>query len=81
MKPVVQEEKTGCGIASVAMLAGVTYRQARRAAHELGIEVKSMEHALDARVESQKHPSYAGKLIQTMRAMFGGHSRQTDIVS
>lgn len=38
MKPVVQEEKTGCGIASVAALAGATYKQARRVAHELGIQ-------------------------------------------
>ncbi len=37
MKPVVQEEKTGCGIAAVATLAGVTYRQARTAARELNI--------------------------------------------
>jgi len=28
MKPVVQLERTGCGIASVAALAGVSYRQA-----------------------------------------------------
>ncbi|MDE3223893.1 MAG: hypothetical protein KGN30_00615, partial [Nitrospirota bacterium] len=37
MKPVVQQERTGCGIASVAVLAGVTYRQASRAARRLGI--------------------------------------------
>ena len=37
MKPVVQEDVTGCGIASVAMLAGVSYKQARRAAGRLGI--------------------------------------------
>ena len=32
MKPVVQLERTGCGIASVAALAGVSYRQAQRVA-------------------------------------------------
>ncbi|MGE3154079.1 MAG: hypothetical protein AB7G48_18645 [Nitrospiraceae bacterium] len=37
MKPVVQEERTGCGIAAVATLAGVTYREARRTAYRLGI--------------------------------------------
>ena len=37
MKPVIQLERTGCGIASVATIAGVTYRQAQRAAHRLGI--------------------------------------------
>jgi hypothetical protein len=37
MKPVVQEDVTGCGIASVATLAGVSYQQARLAARRLGI--------------------------------------------
>jgi hypothetical protein len=34
---VVQLEKTGCGIASVAALAGVSYRKAQRSARRLGI--------------------------------------------
>lgn len=37
MKPVVQLERTGCGIASVAALAGVTYTAAKRLAHDMGI--------------------------------------------
>ena len=37
MKPVIQEEVTGCGIASVAVLAGVTYRRAKTLANRLGI--------------------------------------------
>jgi hypothetical protein len=37
MKPVVQLERTGCGIASVAALAGVSYAQAKRVANRLGI--------------------------------------------
>lgn len=37
VKPVVQLERTGCGIASVAVLAGVSYRQAQRMANRLGI--------------------------------------------
>ncbi len=37
MKPVVQRERTGCGIASVATLAGVSYAQAKRAANRLEI--------------------------------------------
>ena len=37
MKPVVQLERTGCGIASVAALAGVSYKAAQRSAHRLGI--------------------------------------------
>lgn len=37
MKPVIQAERTGCGIASVATVAGVSYREAQRAANRLGI--------------------------------------------
>jgi hypothetical protein len=37
MKPVVQLERTGCGIASVAALAGVSYREMQRLANRLGI--------------------------------------------
>lgn len=40
MKPVVQEEVTGCGIASIATLAGVTYRQAKRVANRLDISAE-----------------------------------------
>ena len=35
MKPVVQLEQTGCGIASVAALAGVSYRSVQRKANRL----------------------------------------------
>jgi hypothetical protein len=37
VKPVVQLERTGCGIASVATLAGVSYKTAQRSAWRLGI--------------------------------------------
>jgi hypothetical protein len=37
VRPVVQLERTGCGIASVAALVGVTYAQAKRAANRMGI--------------------------------------------
>lgn len=38
MKPVIQEDTTGCGIAAVAALAGEGYRQARQRARRLGID-------------------------------------------
>lgn len=38
IKAVMQEERTGCGIASVAALAGLSYSRAKAAAHALGIE-------------------------------------------
>jgi hypothetical protein len=37
VRPVVQLERTGCGIAVVAAIAGVSYRQAQRTASRLGI--------------------------------------------
>jgi hypothetical protein len=37
MEPAIQEEGTGCGIACVATLAGVSYRQAKQVANGLGI--------------------------------------------
>jgi ABC-type bacteriocin/lantibiotic exporter with double-glycine peptidase domain len=39
MNPVIQEDLTGCGIASVAALAGVTYKQTKEVATRLGIQV------------------------------------------
>jgi len=37
MKPVVQLERTGCVIASVAALTGVSYAEAKRVANRRGI--------------------------------------------
>lgn len=37
MHPVVQEEKSGCGFASVAALAGVGYADVKAVANSLGI--------------------------------------------
>ena len=37
MKPVVQLERTGCGIASVAALVGLSYPKAKAIANSLGI--------------------------------------------
>lgn len=50
MKPVVQRERTGCGIASVAALAGVSYAQTKRAADRLGISAE------DSRLWSDTQP-------------------------
>ena len=37
MTPVAQLERTGCGIASVAAIAGLSYRKAKTIANSLGI--------------------------------------------
>jgi len=39
MKPVVQQDRTGCAIAGVAALAGQSYRRVKQAAASLGIHV------------------------------------------
>ena len=40
MLPVIQEDRTGCGLASVAAVAGVSYKQVKRVAGDLGIDVQ-----------------------------------------
>lgn len=40
IKPVVQEDKTGCGFASVATLAGVSYQHVKTVAGQLGFDVQ-----------------------------------------
>jgi hypothetical protein len=40
MRPVVQEERTGCGIAAVAAIAGLSYARAKAVAASLGISAQ-----------------------------------------
>ena len=40
IRPVVQEERTGCGIAAAAALAGVSYARAKAVAASLGISAQ-----------------------------------------
>ncbi|MBI2051567.1 glucose-6-phosphate dehydrogenase [Candidatus Roizmanbacteria bacterium] len=44
------------------------------AAEELGIKAKIIEEAVKFRAESEKKPNYMGKILNTMRNQFGGHS-------
>lgn len=37
MKPVIQQEATGCAIASAAAIAGISYAKAKKLANSLGI--------------------------------------------
>lgn len=43
-------------------------------AKEFGIPVPIIEGALKARLDSQKNPSYIGKVVQALRNQFGGHA-------
>lgn len=59
MKPVIQLEETGCGIASVAALAGVSYTTANRVANSMGIS------ATDSRLWSET--TYVCRLLRYYR--------------
>ena len=71
LKPVVQLERTGCGIASVAALAGVSYGAAQRSARRLGIV------ASDARLWSATN--HVRRLLD--RYGLQARSRETRFVS
>ena len=59
MKAVVQNERTGCGIASVAALAGVSYAHAKAQAARLGISAE------DPKLWSET------KYVRTLLSKFG----------
>lgn len=42
-------------------------------AQEQNLKVKVIEEALKFRIESEKKPSYAGKILSALREQFGGH--------
>ena len=58
MRPVIQEDKTGCGLASVATLAGVTYQQVKTQAGLLGINVEDPKLWSDTRYIRKLLASY-----------------------
>jgi 6-phosphogluconate dehydrogenase len=45
-----------------------------KTAKEFGVKAKVIEDALAFRIESEKNPSYAGKILSALREQFGGHS-------
>lgn len=44
-----------------------------KTAKEMGVQAKVIEEAFNFRVESEKRPSYTGKIVQALRNRFGGH--------
>ncbi len=44
-----------------------------KTANEMGIDVKVIEDSFRFRVESEKNPRYAGKVVSALREQFGGH--------
>ena len=58
MKPVIQQEQTGCAIASSAAIAGISYTKAKQIANSLGI------HAEDSTIWSSTKP--VRKILKTL---------------
>ena len=71
MTPVIQLESTGCGIASVAAIAGISYSRAKAVANSLGI------YADDTRLWSDT------QYVRTLLARFGfkAHRAETRFTS
>ncbi len=67
MKPVVQADRTGCGIASVAAIVGVTYARSKAVAASLGIFVS------DSALWSDTTP------VRRLLAQFGLRAPRTTI--
>ena len=47
-------------------------------AKENGIPLKIIEESLNFRIDSEKNPSYTGKILQALRTAFGGKRSETD---
>jgi len=63
MKPVIQQEKTGCAIASAAVLAGISYKEAKLIANDLGIAAE------DTKLWSETH--YIRKMLRKLNIKIG----------
>ncbi len=67
IKPVIQRERTGCGIASVAAIVGLSYAQAQAIANALGIS------AQDERLWSET--AHVRKLLEHLGVKTGRSER------
>lgn len=68
MKPVIQKERTGCGFASVAALAGVSYDRAKAEANRLGIFAEDRKLWSDAK--------YVRKLLRNFGVSVAGKEQR-----
>lgn len=65
VNPVVQFERTGCGIASVTTVAGVSYRRAQRVANRLGIFAEDQRLWSETGYVRQRLQPYGIRAAQT----------------
>lgn len=59
MQPIIQEDRTGCGIANVAILAGMSYQHVKTTASRLGIDVKDAKLWSDTKYVRQLLSHYS----------------------
>lgn len=71
MKPVVQGEKTGCGIACVATLARVTYNDAKLVANKIGISANDSMLWSDANYVRELCAQFNIKLSKNAKPFLG----------
>jgi len=53
---------------------GETGKWTINTAKKLGANAKLLETALDLRIKTRKHPTFAGKVVAALRNEFGGHA-------
>ena len=69
-------EKYGTDLKKVSGTVGHTGegKWTVKSAKKMGVSVRAIEGAYKFRLESEKKPSYTGKLLSALRNQFGGHS-------
>ena len=59
MQPIIQEDKTGCGFACAATLAGVSYQHVKTVVGQLGIDSLTADQSYDI---SENDPGLTSQL-------------------
>ena len=67
LTPVIQEDRTGCGLASVAAVAGVSYRQVKKIAGQLDIDVQDPQLWSDTKYIRKLLTHYSFSVSQKTR--------------
>jgi len=68
MQPIIQEDKTGCGFASVATLAGVSYQHVKTVEGRLGIDVQDPNLWSDSKYVQKLLTSYSFSVSRKITA-------------
>lgn len=77
MKPVIQQEVTGCGIACSAAIAGISYTKAKQVANSLGIYAEDESLWSDTKA-IRKLLKHLGIKVSTDETPFRGWAKLPD---